>query len=183
MRQCFRDALAVVTAAWFLAACQTVSHPAAAPTPESEQIVSGGLKELYMRVSTAPPHSPQQLELILNMAREAANGKELLLVMRAAEGVFASAAASPPGAVENQVHSTVTAKMMQFATLEQLIDYAVEYPVDAEHARRFAERLFELGNATSDARVWYRIKAAAYHLGVNDLERQAQARADDLASR
>jgi hypothetical protein len=43
--------------------------------------------------------------------------------------------------------------------------------------------MFELGGNASDARAWYRIKAAAFHLGLSDLERQAQAKGDQLASR
>jgi hypothetical protein len=183
MRKYFRDALMVVAAAWILAACHTASRQAAAPTPESEQVIGSALKDLYMKVSTAPPHSPEQQKLILRMAQGATNGKELLLVMRAADGVFPAVAASGQQTPESQVRSTVTAKMMEVATLNQLVDYAVEYPVDTEHARRFVERMFELGNNTSDARVWYRIRVAAFHLGVSDLQQQAQAKGDQLAPR
>ena len=116
------------------------------------------------------------------MAQKATNGKELLLVMRAAIGVFPSEASGEP-AVESQVCSTVTAKMMQYATLDQLIDYAKVYPVYGEYTRRFVERLFELGRQTSDARAWYRIRAVAFHLKVSDLAQQAQSRGDQLAPR
>jgi hypothetical protein len=183
MRTCFRDALMVVAAAGTLAACHTASRQAATPTPESEQVIGSASKDLYMKASMAPPHSAEQQKLILKMAQEASNGKELLLVMRAADGVFPSAAAPGQQSVESQVRSTVTAKMIELATLDQLTDYAVEYPVDQEHTRRCVERMFELGGNASDARAWYRIKAAAFHLGLSDLERQAQAKGDQLASR
>jgi hypothetical protein len=71
--------------------------------------------------------------------------------------------------------------MMALATLDQLIEYATEYPVDPQSARPFVERMFQLGASRSDARVWYRIKVAAFHLKVGDLERQAQAKGDQLA--
>jgi len=183
MQTCFRDALAVLTAAWTLAACHTASQQAAALAPESEQVIGEGLKDLYMQVSTAPPRSQEQQKLILRMANKASNGRELLLVMRAADGVFLSDTALAPNTFENQIRSTVTAKMMQMATLDQLIDYAVAYPVDSQHAHALAERIFELGNDAADSRVWYRIRAAAYHLGARDLGTQAQAKCDRLTRR
>lgn len=173
MRRNFRNALLVLTAAWILAACQTASRKASIPAPESEQVVREELKDLYMRVSTAVPHSQEQQKLILSMAREAANGKELLLVMRAAEGIF-------PAPVEAEVRSLVTTKMMDFATLDQLVDYAMGNPIDSGLARHYAERLLELGSQSSDAREWFRIKAAAHHLGAGDLEQQALAKAEQL---
>ena len=52
------------------------------------------MKELYMAASTAAPQSPAQQKVILQMAEKASNGKELLLVMRAAVGVFPAGTAS-----------------------------------------------------------------------------------------
>lgn len=132
-----------------------------------------------MKVSAAPPHSPEQQKLILTMAQEAANGKELLLVMRAEVGVFPAGGLSE---VESQVQFLVLPKMMQVATLDQLVDFAEAHPVDAEYSRKFVERMFELANGVSEARTWYRIKTAAYHLGVRDLEQRAQSTGDRLAS-
>ncbi len=114
------------------------------------------------------------------MAEQASNGKELLLVMRAAEGVFPAAAAPEGGA--RQVRSTVTGKMIRLATLDQLINYAAAYPPTADDTRPLVERMFELGKVTSDPRVWYRIRAAAFHLRLKDLEQQAQAKGDELAA-
>lgn len=180
MQKFLRSALPAVTAAGMLAGCHGASPQASVPIPESQQVIGRSIKELYMAVSAAPPRSPEQQKLILAMAREAGNGKELLLVMRAAVGVF------PPGQpseLEAQVHALVLPKMMQVATLDQLVEFASAHPVDAEYARRFVERMFDLGTGASDARTWYRIKTAAYHLGVRDLEQQAQARGDRLTPR
>jgi succinylarginine dihydrolase len=116
------------------------------------------------------------------MAEKASNGKELLLVMRAAVGVFPAGTAQAQSA-ESKVRSIVTAKMMELATLDQLIEYAMQYPVNPESARPFVERMFQLGGEKSDSRVWYRIRVAASRLKVGDLERQAQTRGDRLAGR
>jgi hypothetical protein len=183
MWKCCYGVLVMILAAWPLAGCHTASPQAAAPTPEAEQVISQAIKDRYMAVSMAPPQSETQQKLILRMAQEAANGKELLLVMRAGVGVFSSSAGPGAAALEKQVRSTVTARMLQLATLDQLGDYATEYPVDATDARPLVERMFELGDSSTDARVWYRIRAAAFHLKVSDLEQQAQARADQLAQR
>jgi hypothetical protein len=113
------------------------------------------------------------------MAQKSSNAKELLLTMRAAEGVFPAAGA----ALEDQVRSLVTAKMMELATLDQLMEYAGQYSVDPARARAYLERMFQLARESSDSRVWYRIKAAAFHLKQGDLERQARARGDELAAR
>jgi hypothetical protein len=181
MMQCFRNALVLGAGAWMLVACQAASQQAATPTPETEQVVSNALKQLYMDVSTTPPQSATQQKLILRMAEKASNGKELLLVRRAAEGVFPGGA--PGTDLQKQVRSTVTGKMIRCATLEQLLDYAAGYSAEAADARPLVERLFELGKDNSDARVWYRIRAAAFHLRLKDLEQQAQARGDALAAR
>jgi hypothetical protein len=42
--------------------------------------------------------------------------------------------------------------------------------------------MFRLAQERSEARDWYRIKAAAFHLKLGDLERQAQSRADQLVA-
>jgi hypothetical protein len=73
--------------------------------------------------------------------------------------------------------------MIKFGTLDQLVEYATRYPVDSESARPFVERMFQLGGENSDPRQWYRIKVIALRLKVGDLERQAQARGDELAGR
>lgn len=166
----------IVMAAWSLASCQTAARKAAAPAPEAEQVISEALKELYMAAGAAAPQSPEQQKVILRMAAKASNGKELLLAMRAAVGVFPSGGGS-------QVLSTVTAKMMELATLDQLIEYATQYSVEPESARPFVQRMFQLANDNSDPRVWQRIRVAAFHLKANDLEQQAQAKAGELAGR
>jgi len=179
----FRSVFLILTATWFLAGCHTASQKAATPVPESEQVVRTALKELYMKVSTASPQSREQQKLILRMAQEANSGKELVLTMRAAVGVFPSEAGWTEESVKARVESVVTEKMRQLAALDQLIEYAAEYPVDPAQAQRYMERLFELGKDNSDPRVWYRIRATASRLKVNDLEKQAQIRGDQLANR
>ncbi|MGA2157100.1 MAG: hypothetical protein ABSH37_22035 [Bryobacteraceae bacterium] len=172
----------VFMVAWNLASCDTVARGAAGPVPEAEQVVSAAMKQLYMAASAAPPQSPAQQKVIQQMAEKASNGKELLLVMRAAVGVFPAGTAQAQSA-ESKVRSIVTAKMMELATLDQLIEYAMQYPVNPESARPFVERMFQLGGEKSDSRVWYRIRVAASRLKVGDLERQAQTRGDQLAGR
>lgn len=173
----------VVMAAWTLASCNTAARKAAAPVPEAEQEVSAGMKELYMAASLAAPQSPAQQKVILRMAGKAANAKELLLTMRAAVGVFPAGGGPPQQDTESQVRSMVASKMMQLGTLDQLIEYATEYPVNPENARPFVQRMFQLGRESSDPRVWYRIRIAAVRLKVSDLERQAQSKGDQLAGR
>jgi hypothetical protein len=169
--------------AWSLASCSTATRNAATPVPEAEQVVGAELKALYMAASGAAPRSAAQQQVILRMAGKASNGKELLLVMRAAVGVFPASGGPQEQRVESQVRSLVTAKMMKLGTLDQLIEYAMQYPVNAESARAFVERMFQLGGEQSEPRVWYQIRLAAFHLKVGDLERQAQARGDQLAGR
>jgi hypothetical protein len=183
MRKRLLGASVVVMVAWSLASCDTAARSAAAPVPEAEQVVSAALKQLYMAASTAPPQSPAQQKVILQMAEKASNGKELLLVMRAAVGVFPAGTGSQERSAENQVRSIVTAKMMELGTLDQLIEYAMQYSVNPESARPFVQRMFQLGSETSGPRVWYRIRVAASRLKVGDLERQAQTRGDQLAGR
>jgi hypothetical protein len=175
MRKLFLGMPLALLAAGTLTSCQTASRRAATPLPEPEQIISNNLKELYMAASAAPPQSAEQKKLILRMAEKASNGKELLLTMRAAEGVF------PAG--ETGVHPAVTAKMMQVATVDQMSDYVKQYPVAPESARPYVERMFLLAGNDSDPRVWQRIRAAASRLKLPDLEQQAQAKANDLARR
>lgn len=181
--KCFGDVLLVGMVAWILPACHTASHQSIAPAPEEEQVISEAMKELYMAASTAPAQTPQQQKLILRMAQTASNGKELLMVMRAAMGVFPSAPVAAQQTLESQLRSIVTDKMMRFGTLDQMIDYAKLYPVDEKHARSFVQRTFELGNDAKDARIWHRIRSMAFHLKEPDLEQQAQARADQLTPR
>lgn len=183
MWKCFRGAPVVVMVVWSLASCSTASRNAAAPVPEAEQVVSADLKELYMAASGAAPRSVAQRQVILRMAEKASNGKELLLVMRAAVGVFPASAGPWEQPAESQVRSIVTAKMMKLGTLDQLIEYATQYSVDPESARAVVQRMFQLGGEKSDPRIWYQIRLAAFHLKVGDLERQAQARGDELAGR
>jgi len=173
----------IVMVAWTLASCHTAARKAAAPVPETEQVISEALKDLYVAAAAAPSHSPAQQKVILRMAQRASNGKELLLVMRAAVGVFPSGGGVEEQPVESQVRSMVTAKMMKLATLDQLIEYAVRYPVNPESARPVVQRMFQLESENRDPDVWYGIRAAAFHLKVSDLGRQAQARGDQLAGR
>lgn len=145
---------------------------------ESQQVIGESLKQLYMACSAAAPQSDAQQKLVLSMAEKASNGKELLLVMRAGAGVF------PPGqATEIRVRSLVAAKMMHVATLNQLIEYSRLYSVNPEDARPFAERMFQLADQDRNPQIWYRVKAAAHHLNVGDLEQQAQVKGDQLAGR
>ena len=74
-------------------------------------------------------------------------------------------------------------RSMELGTLDQLIEYAMQYSVSPERARPFVQRMFQLGDENSDPRVWYRIRAAAFRLKAGDLERQAQAKGDQLAGR
>src|ERR1035438_6137213 len=112
----FRGVPVVVLAAWNLASCNVANRKAAAPVPEAEQVVSAAVKDLYMASSAAAPQSPAQRKVILRMAEEASNGKELLLVMRAAVGVFNADAGSREQPAESRVRSIVTAKMMELGT-------------------------------------------------------------------
>ncbi len=173
----------VVMVAGALASCNTAAKDSAARAPESPQAVSSGLKDLYMAASAAPPQSAEQQKIILQMAERAANAREALLVMRAAVGVFPAHPDSQKPGAEGRVRSLVTAKMTHFGNLEQLVEYASQYPVDPSGARPFVQRMFQLAGDSTDPHVWYRIKTAAYHLKVSDLERQAQAKADQLTGR
>ena len=179
----FRGVPFVVMVAWNLASANTAASSVAVPQPEAEQVVSAALKKLYMAAAAAAPQSPAQQKVILQMAEKASNGKELLLVMRAAVGTFPAGAGSQDHPAESQVRSMVTAKMMDLGTLDQLIEYATTYSVNPESARPFVQRMFQLAGQNSGPRVWYRIRIAASHLKVSDLERQAQARGDQLAGK
>jgi hypothetical protein len=168
----------VVVAALSLASCNSSANKAAAPPAEADQAVSAAMKDLYMAASAAAPQSDAQQKVILRMAQKASNGKELLLAMRAAAGVFPAGGQSQ---IESQVRGAGASKMMQFGTLNQMIEYATEYPVNQADARPYVERMFQLAEGESDPRIWYRIRVAAFHLRVDDLERQAQAKGDELA--
>jgi hypothetical protein len=174
MRKLLLGAPLVLVAAGTLASCNISGSQAAAPQAESEQVIGNTLKELYMSASAAPPQSAEQRKLILRMADQSSNGKELLLTMRAAEGVFPTDA---------ELQSVVATKMMRVATLDQMTNYAKQYAIPAESARPYLQRIFELGETQSDPRVWQRIRAAAARLKIADLEKQAQAKADQLATR
>jgi hypothetical protein len=163
-----------------LLSCHTASKEEVA-TRESQQVISESLKQIYMACSAAKPQSPAQQQLILSMAEKASNGKELLLVMRAAVGAFPAGQNLPGPPMESRVRSIVATKMMQVATLNQLMEYAMHYPVNPEDARPFAQRMFQLADENRNPQVWYGIRRAAYHLQVTDLERQAQAKGDELA--
>lgn len=179
----FRGVPVVVLVAWNLASCNRAARNAAAPVPEAEQVVSTTLKDFYIAASAAAPQSPAQQKVILRMAEKASNGKELLLVMRAAEGVFPTTIGWQEQHAESQVRSIVTAKMMEFGTLDQLIEYARQYSVEPESARPFVQRMFQLGNENSEPREWYLIRATALRLKVADLGREAGVRGDQLAGK
>jgi len=183
MRKCFRGVPVVMLVAWNLASCKPAARKVAAPVPEAEQVVGSTLQDLYIAASVAAPQSRAQQKVILRMAEKASNGEELRLVMRAAVGVFPADAGWQEQHADRQVRSIVTAKMMELGTLDQLADYATRYSVDAESARPFVQRMFQLGDNSSEPRVWYRIRVAAFHLKVGDLEQQARARGDQLAGR
>ncbi len=176
MLKLFLGAPLLVWAAGTLTSCQSSRPRASAPLPESEPVIRTGLKELYIATSAAPPHSAEQKNLILRMAGQASNGKELMLTMRAAAGVFASPS-------EGDLHSMVTAKMMKVATLDQLTDYEKQYHVAPASARAYVERMFELGKAQNDPRAWQRIRAAAARLKLPDLEQAARDKAIELSRR
>jgi len=165
-----------------LLSCHTATRQELATT-ESQQVISESLKQLYMACSAARPQSPAQQKLLLRMSEKASNGKELLLVMRAAVGVFPSNQDTAAQVTESRMRSMIAAKMMQVATLNQLIEYARLYSVNPEDARPFAQRMFQLADENRNPQTWYGIQVAAYHLKVGDLERQAQAKGDQLAGR
>jgi hypothetical protein len=183
MKGHFRGVPAIALAAWSLASCNVAHRNVAAPAPEAEQVIGETMKELYMAASAAAPRSAAQQKIILKMVQRASNGKELLLAMRAAIGVFPAEGGPQEHQAENQVQSIVTAKMMELATLYQLIDYEKQYSVDPASARQFVQRMFQLAQMGSEAGDWYRIRAAAFRMKVSDLERQAQATGDQLAGR
>lgn len=183
MWSCSRGVPVVLMVAWNLASCGTAARSAVEPVPEAEQAVSAAMQELYMAASAAPPQSAAQQKVILRMAEKASNGKELLLVMRAAIGVFPGGAGPREQSEESRVVSVVTAKMMELGTLDQLIEYATQYSVNPESARPFVQRMLQLAGEKSDSQVWYRIRVAAFRLKVGDLERQAQTKGDRLAGR
>jgi hypothetical protein len=59
-----------VTVAWTLASCNTAPSKGAALVPESEQVVSADLKELYMAAGAAAPQSVAQQKEIRRLARQ-----------------------------------------------------------------------------------------------------------------
>jgi hypothetical protein len=140
--------------AWNLASGNTAASNAAVPVPEAEQVVSAALKKLYMAAAAAVPQSPAQQNVILQMTEKASNGKELLLVMRAAVGTFPASTGSLEHRAGSQVRSIVTVKMIELGTLDQLIEYATQYSVNPESARPFVQRIFQLGVRTPTRGVW-----------------------------
>ena len=171
-----------VIAALTLASC-TGEKQDAVVQPESEQVVGEGLKDLYMACSAAAPQSEAQQKIVLQMAQKASNGKELLLTMRAAMGVFPAGTGGNTSPAELHVCSLVTAKMMRVATLDQLIEYSMQYAVAPESSRPYVQRMFQLGGQNADPRIWYRIKLAASRLRVGDLAAEAQAKGDQLKNK
>ncbi len=174
MGKVFLGAPLLIWAAGALTSCQSTERVAAAPVPESEQVVRESLKELYMSVSAAPAQSEKKKKLILRMADEASKGKELMLTMRAAMGITAS---SP----QDDIQSAVTTKMMKVGTLDQLTDFEKQYEVPPATARPYVQRMFELGNGQTDPRVWQRIRATASRLKLADLEQAARVKAEELS--
>jgi hypothetical protein len=181
MRMRFRGVPLIVMVAANLISCHSSTPTTAAPQPEAQQVISNSLKNLYMEASAAAPQSAEQHKLLVRMAEKASNGKELLLVMRAAEGVFPRRDGSQEVRAEAQIRSKVTAKMIQFATLNQLTEYTKQYPVEPMNARMYIERMFRLAEGETDPRVWRQIRGAASRLKLADLEQQAGAKADWLA--
>ena len=179
----FRGVPIVAMVAWSLASCNSAARNAAVSVPNAEQEISPAMKKLYMAAAATAPQSQAQQKVVLQMAERASNGKELLLVMRAAVGTFPAGSRSQEHPAEGHLRSMVTAKMIQFGTLDQLMEYSTQYSVNPESARRFVQRMFQLGDQDSDPRVWYRIRLAAARLKVDDLQRQAQAKGDQLAGR
>ncbi len=171
----------ILMLSWCLLSCRETVRQTAHPTPESQQVVRESMKDLYMAASAAAPRSLEQQKMILRMADKAANGKELLLVMRAGMGVFPAAADAPDPSAEARLHAIVTSKMIAVGTLDQLIEYTAQYMVDAGQARAYIQRMFQLGENASDARSWLRIRAAASRLKLTDMAQQAQARAERLS--
>jgi hypothetical protein len=84
--------------------------------------------------------------------------------------------------MEARFRSIVAAKMMRFATLNQMFEFARRYSVNPEDARLFTQRMFHLASQNPDPQIWYGIRVAAYQLKVGDLEQQAQAKGDELAA-
>ena len=168
-----------------LASCHdSPKTEAAAPGPSgAQQAVSPQVANLYMAVGAAPRYSRRQQDLLRQMATDASNGKELLMVMRAEAGVFRSEQNAEDQLAEHRIRSTVAAKMMQVAALEQLTEYAMRYPVNPEDARPLAQRMLDLAGSSSDPRVWYQIVRAAKAMRVHDLAQQAQTKGDLVAGR
>lgn len=174
MRKLTLGVALLAAAAGTLTSCGAPASNAATPLPEDRQVVGNHIKDLYMAASAAGPQSAEQKKLILRMADRASNGKELLLTMRAADGVFHG---------DPEIQTAVTAKMLRVATVDQLTDFAKQYTVAPDHARPYVERMMQLGEGQTDPRVWLRIRAAAARLKLPDLERQAQQKADRLSGR
>ncbi|HZT30027.1 MAG TPA: hypothetical protein VFA33_09100 [Bryobacteraceae bacterium] len=134
-----------------------------------------------MACSAAPQHSLAQQNLVKQMAERASNGKELLLVAKAARGVFTTPATPEEQRAARAVCSTVAAKLIKAATLEQLTECAIQYPVNSEDARPLVERMFQLAEKTPDPQTWYQVTRAARCVKVEDLAQQALAKGGVLS--
>ena len=152
-------------------------------TGASPALISDSIKEFYMACSAAPPRSPEQQKLLLKMANKASNGKELLLVMRAAEGVFPAVATPPESGRQSHFRGIVTGKMIQLASLDELIEYMMRYSINAEDARPFIQRMLQLAAGSQDPRIWSRIQHGAVQWKLADLALQAEAKRKDLLSK
>lgn len=136
-----------------------------------------------MACSAAPPRSAEQQKLLLKMARKASNGKELLLAMRAAEGVFSADASAPGSATESRFRGMVASKMIQLGSLDELIEYTMRYSINPEDARPFVQRMLQLAADNRDPRIWSRIQRGAVQWKVADLAVQAGNKRKDLIGR
>ena len=171
----------VLVAALNLSSCQTMWKTT--PIPEAKQVISKELKTLYMDATAAPPQSAVRQNVLQRMAERAANGKELLLVMEAGLGPYPANSGARESRTESQVRSMVTAKMMQMATLDQLVVYAKEYAVYPGSARLLIQRMFQLADGDSEPGTWARISEVASMLGEDDLTQRAEAKTTQVARR
>lgn len=164
-----------------LACRSSLQQNTAAATPPA--IISESVKDLYMACSAARPRSASQQKLLLEMAHEASNGKELLLVMRAAEGVFPAQAAPQEVKAERHLRGMVASKMIKSAGLDELIEYAMKYSINPEDGRPFVQRMLQLAVENPDPRIWSRIQRAAVQWNVTDLALQAEATQKELTGK
>jgi len=169
-------------AASILFSCHTAPREAANPE-ESAQTIRDSVKALYMEASAATPHSVAQQKLLLKMAQESLSGAELLLTLRAAVGVFPPGPDAETQRAERQLRAIIADKLIKAGTLDQLIECAMRYPINQQDAQPFVQRIWRLADQVHDARVWDRIRLAAFHLNARDMAQQAQLRIDLLSGR